>query len=108
VQNTESLADLFREFVQGLADYVKALLGELAKTTGKKMALFAAASACLVLALIYLSMALINWLTVLLLSPIWPYVIVGGALLAAAALLFMVALGKKPKEADDGDHEADQ
>ena len=104
--NTESPSELFREFVQGLANYVKALAADLAKTTGKKLGLFAAASTCLMLALIYLSMALINWLTQVLMSPVWPYVIVGGILLLAAAILFMVGFGKKPKEAEHGDEEA--
>ena len=104
--NTESPSELFREFVQGLANYVKALAADLAKTTGKKLGLFAAASTCLMLALIYLSVALINWLTQVLMSPVWPHVIVGGILLLAAAILFMVAFGKKPKEAEHGDEEA--
>ena len=103
MQSTESPSELFREFVHGLSEYVKSLAGELAKATGKKLGLFAAASTCLILALIYLSMALINWLMQVLMSPIWPYVIVGVILLIAAVILFMVAFGKKPKEAEHGE-----
>jgi len=103
LQSTESPSELFREFVHGLAEYLKALAGELAKTTGKKMGLFAAASTCLILALIYLSIALINWLIQVLMSPVWPYLIVGAAFLAAAAIPF----GKKLKEAEHGEEKTD-
>ncbi len=103
MQNSESLSELLKQFMRGMTNYLRAVITDFAISSGKKMALFAVALTCLVLALIYLSIGLINWLTMYFLSPAPPYFIVALMLLIAAAIMIMVAGRKKPKDDDDGE-----
>jgi len=103
VQNSESLSELFKQLMRGTANYIRAVVTDFAITSGKKMALFAAALTCLVLALIYLSIGLINWLAMYFFSPAPPYFIVALILLIAAAIMIAIAARKKPKDDKDGE-----
>ena len=105
MQDSESLSELFKQLMRGMANYTRAVITDFAITSGKKMALFAVALTCLVLALIYLSIGLINWLAIYFLSPAPPYFIVALILLIAAAMMIMVAARKKPKDDDGEDKE---
>ena len=102
VQNSESLSELVKQFLRGMTSYARAVVTDFAIASGKKMALFALALACLVLALVYLSMGLINWLAIYFLSSAPPYFIAALILLLAAAVMIMVAGKKQPKDDTDG------
>lgn len=93
----DSLADLAKQLLRALAKYCKATALEIAISTGKKMALFIAAITCLILALVYLSMGLVRALASLFFHPAPPYLILGGILLVAAALILMIATKNRPK-----------
>ncbi len=101
MERSESLSELFTQLVKGVAGYVRAVVLDLAITSGKKAALFVAALTCVVLAIIYLSIGLINWLAMWFASLAAPYFIVALLFLIVGGVLMMLAGKKTAKDGKD-------
>jgi hypothetical protein len=107
------VSDQFKSLLLSLLKFLRAVVDELAAKAGvygaragKSAGMFIAAMVCMTLALVYLSIGVITWLSTLL-SPAGAYLIVGGVLMASAAALLYFSLGRqkgKP-DRDGGDEE---
>ena len=100
----ESVSDLVRQLLRGLARYAEAVAFDIAIQAGKKLVLFTLAITCLTLALVYLSIGLIRALGSLFFHPAPPYLIIGGILLVAAVIVLKAATCRK--KADEDAHPA--
>lgn len=100
----ESVSDLVRQLLQGLARYAEVVAFGIVIRAGKKLALFTLAITCLTLALVYLSIGLIRALGSLFFHPAPPYLIIGGILLVAAVIVLKAATCRK--KADEDAHPA--
>ncbi len=101
VENKETLADLLKQFLQGITAWLRALVSEFAGNAFRQLGLFTAAMVCVMLALVYLSIGLLR-----LLATLWPahdyaaYLTLALALFVAATLML---LGMRSRKGDNSD-----
>jgi len=99
VENSQSFSQLSKQFIRALVKYLKSEARRVVTQLGKRAGLFASAIICTVLALIYLSIGIIQLLKCYL-GPILPFFIIT-ALLAVAGILLASYAFKKEAPSDE-------
>ncbi|MFP3905086.1 MAG: phage holin family protein [Armatimonadota bacterium] len=100
MEEKRSLSELLTKSLRAAIAYLKAEAVVFVRRIGKKAGLFAGAIACLILALVYLSIGIVRLLAHLMDSEIAPFFLITAILLVVSAILFGLATLKEDK--DDG------
>ncbi|MFO7946345.1 MAG: phage holin family protein [Armatimonadota bacterium] len=98
MEEKQSLSELLTKSLRAAVAYLKAEALVFVRKIGKKAGLFAGAVACLILALVYLSIGIVRLLAHLMGSEIAPFFLMTAILLVVCAILFGLATLKEDKD----------